>query len=95
MNSREAISDAVLEDPRRQYAPAWKLEILDWQAECIDAVLNGDPNYPQNWRDMERYGRLGSLTCDPDGYLAWLAVQGLTIEKGKIKPATPEPKEWR
>lgn len=92
MNNREAISDAVLDDPRRQDVPRFKLEALDWFADCIDGIFNGDANYPQNWNDIERLASLGGSTCDPDGFRAYLEAAGLKLEKGKIRP---EPKEWR
>ena len=95
MNNREAISDMVLADPRRQHVPRFKLEALDWFADCMDAILNGDANYPQNWNDMERLASLGGATCDPDGFRAYLEAAGLKLEKGKIKPNETEPEEWR
>jgi len=47
-----------------EHTPRWS-DLTDYQRDCLEMwavkvsrVLNGNPNYVDNWRDMEGYARL-------------------------------------
>ena len=54
----QAIQDAMRAAPKWNDLPAMHKQALTVIADKIARVLNGDPNYADNWHDIQGYAKL-------------------------------------
>lgn len=57
------IQDAMRRAPNWTALDAVKKQALTVIADKIARVLNGDPNYRDNWHDMQGYAKLAEDRC--------------------------------
>lgn len=74
-----------------------QMQALETIADKIARILNGDPNYGDNWHDIQGYAKLvedtlvaatdrfksAPLQDIPPGWIKW--QEGLEIPKGKVE----------
>lgn len=79
------IKNAIRAADKWEALPHMHKQALDVIADKIARILNGDPNYADNWHDIQGYARLVEERLPPAG--------GVMVEVPKFTP--PEgPSKW-
>ena len=54
----QSLKEVMVATPQWAEMPTYQREALEMIAHKIARILNGDPNYADNWHDVQGYARL-------------------------------------
>ena len=54
----QSLKEVMVATPQWAEMPTYQREALEMIAHKIARILNGDPNYADNWHDIQGYARL-------------------------------------